>query len=139
MSRKLKAISILAAALMLFSGCENSEERESTSYQDGLDYLWELQNYVANTGDTDVYLYLLEDMDRDYLLNFMEDYISEAYSDGWNDCEAEIEENREEAFWDGYYCGAIDGYDDGYADGSNGLPFNQEMVDQLMHGYLYHE
>lgn len=134
MSRKLKAVSTLAAALVLLSGC-GKEESEPARYKDGLDYLLELQTYVANTGDTDVYLYLLEDMDREFLLEFMENYLEEAYSDGWRDCEEEYEERRDDWYWDGYCDGEIDGYAFGYAHASGGVPYDEDMIRPPNNGY----
>lgn len=130
-----KLLVYLLAVVILLTGCTNKKP-EPISSDLALEYLRELQDYVEQTGDTDIYLYILEDIDRDYLLDYMEDTLSETYYEGWNDCYDEIEANKDEWFWDGYYCGAVDGYEEGYADGSNGLPFNEEMVDRLLHGYF---
>ena len=144
MSRKLKAVSFLAATLILLSGCGEKESKPISSDL-AYDYAYILRDYVKKTGDSQLIFdlffydmdheYMLEEMNRDLILEFMEDYLTEAYSNGWNDCEAEWEERREYYYSDGQYDGILDGYAAGYADGSAGLPYNEDMVRPPNNGY----
>lgn len=86
---------LLAAALIVsLTGC-TSPETPISAYE-ALDHLHALQDYIAQTGDTDMYLYFLEDIDSDYLHEFIEDYFY-----------------TEDLVHDAYY----EGYDEGYEHG----------------------
>lgn len=147
MSQKLKAISVLAAALVLLSGCGNGKS-SAISEDLAYEYVLRLEDYVAKTGEEYIlydfldnmdYWYILERMDRNLLLEFMEDYLTDAYSDGWNDCEEEIMDLRDDYFWDGYYEGKIDGYAFGYAHGCGDVPYDKDMIREPDNGYIPQE
>ncbi len=147
-------LKVLLACLLAGTLILASFDNEPISSDRAYDYVLKLEDYVEKTGDSRIldhflddmdyidilehidYIDVLERMDRELLLEFVEDYLAEAYSDGWSDCEEEIDKMQDEYFWDGYYYGTVAGYDDGYADGSNGRPFNEEMVDRLLDGYF---
>lgn len=98
---------LLLMSAILLPGCGGGDSTISTDTAH--EYLYELQDYVSATGDTDIYLYFLEGVDRDYLDGYMEDTYrsirNEAYQDGYSD-----------GCYDGYEDGKESGYETGYED-----------------------
>lgn len=122
-----KLFACLLAGIILLTGCGNDDDDEIISDYIAFEYMLKLQDYVEQTGDADIYYYLLEGIDSDYLADYMCDREG-GYLDGWNACYDEIVEKREESYRDGYYDGVIDGYAEGYADGSTDVPYKEEMI-----------
>lgn len=76
--KKLLVLFIMLLLLMCFISCQKKEHAiEVIDSDTALDYLCALQDYVYVTGDTDIYLYLLEDMEGGYL----EEYIAYRYGE----------------------------------------------------------
>lgn len=83
---------------LLLSSCGSSKESPIDA-DVALECMWKLQEYVEQTGDTDIYLYLLEGMDREYL----DAYVIDVYSSDFDST---------------YKEGQADGYTEGFEDGS---------------------
>lgn len=83
-------------------------KNEPITDDEAFEHLYALQDYISQTGDTDMYLYFFESMDNDYLTDYIdnhgytEELINESYNYGYDE---------------GYEYGYIDGYKEGYQDG----------------------
>ena len=102
---------ILLGCIIFLSGCTTPQSKPMDS-DTAIEYLWELKEYVERTGNTDIYLYFLEDMNSEYLESYLEDKVYSGYLDEY------IEDAYASWFEDAYMEGYSDGYGEGFSDGS---------------------
>lgn len=72
---------VVGFCLLLF-GCQ-IKDRAPVDTNTAIDYISELHYYVEETGDTDIYLWLLEGMDYDYLKEYLEETLSDSFEEGY--------------------------------------------------------
>ncbi len=94
---KFVSLSLLVMVFcVLFCGCDSNRNDTDVA----LTHLYELQDYVKETGDTDIYLWFMESMDNDYLNEYVKETFSIEFENKFNE-------------------GIAAGYEDGFSDGAS--------------------
>lgn len=94
---KFVSLSLLVMTFCVFFCCCDSNKNDTDV---ALTHLYELQDYVKETGDTDLYLWFMESMDNDYLNEYVKETFSIEFENKFNE-------------------GVAAGYEDGFSDGAS--------------------
>jgi hypothetical protein len=111
-----------------------SPKKDPIDSDTALEYLHELEYYVEESGDTDIYLYFLEHMEENPPEEY-EERMTESYNAGYQDAFNEALDKEHNIIGQSYQDGYVIGYSVGYSDKSSHLPYDDSVERQTNEDY----
>lgn len=101
-------------------------KRKPIDSDTALNYLYELEYYIEESGNTDICLYFIEYMNDKNIEDFTK-CLNESYNNGYQNAYDEVEGKISETQANAYEEGWTDGYEQGYKDNASNLPYNNSI------------
>ena len=104
--RFIKCFLVFSVLWILLVGSTSCKNQTVITSDEATTYIDVIDKYVQQTGDTDVYIHMLERMDETLITNFLypdNEKYNEGYEDGYNDAEEKASERYNEGYADGQY------------------------------------